>query len=145
LARTKSCRWSAPAEWEKSFEFVIGSSIGTLRSRSSPRHWRPNPDRVARFEREAKTLAALNQPHIAQIYGPEESNGVRAPVIELVEGPTLADRIAQGPIRIDEALSLAIIASEQKIVDVGATAGHSAAHAIRVAVGCGASLRPVHA
>jgi serine/threonine-protein kinase len=65
-----------------------------------------DPDRIARFEREAKTLAALNQPHIAQIYGLEESNGVRALVMELVDGPTLADRIAQGPISLDEALPI---------------------------------------
>ena len=66
-----------------------------------------DPERIARFEREAKTLAALNQPHIAQIYGLEESNGVRALVMELVEGPTLADRIAQGPTPLDEALPIA--------------------------------------
>jgi serine/threonine protein kinase len=66
-----------------------------------------DPDRIARFEREAKTLAALNQPHIAQIYGLEESNGVRALVMELVDGATLADRLAQGPIPIDEALPMA--------------------------------------
>src|SRR5882672_6860322 len=51
-----------------------------------------DPERLARFEREAKTLASLNHPHIAAIYGLEESNGVRALVMELVEGPTLADR-----------------------------------------------------
>jgi serine/threonine protein kinase len=66
-----------------------------------------DPDRIARFEREAKTLAALNQPHIAQIYGLEESNGVRALVMELVEGPTLADRAAHGSISLDEALPIA--------------------------------------
>jgi serine/threonine-protein kinase len=64
-------------------------------------------ERIARFEREAKTLAALNQPYIAQIYGLEESNGVRALVMELVEGPTLADRIGHGPIPLDEALPIA--------------------------------------
>src|SRR6516225_2452099 len=64
-------------------------------------------DRIARFEREAKTLAALNQPHIAQIYGLEESNGVRALVMELVDGPTLADRLAQGAVPLDEALPIA--------------------------------------
>src|SRR5262245_54785443 len=66
-----------------------------------------DPERIARFEREAKTLASLNQPHIAQIYGLEESSGVRALVMELVEGPTIANRIAQGPIPLEEALSIA--------------------------------------
>jgi serine/threonine protein kinase len=54
-----------------------------------------DPDRLARFEREAKTLAALNHPHIAAIYGFEKSAGMHALVMELVEGPTLADRITQ--------------------------------------------------
>ena len=54
-------------------------------------------DRLARFEREAKTLASLNHPHIAQIYGLEKSSGVHALVMELVEGPTLADLIAGSP------------------------------------------------
>jgi serine/threonine-protein kinase len=66
-----------------------------------------DPERIARFEREARTLAALNHPNIAQIYGVEESDSVRALVMELVEGPTLADRIAQGPIPIDESLAIA--------------------------------------
>jgi eukaryotic-like serine/threonine-protein kinase len=66
-----------------------------------------DPERLARFEREAKTLASLNHPNIAQIYGFEKSDGVRALVMELVEGATLADRIAQGPIPIDEALPIA--------------------------------------
>jgi len=60
-------------------------------------------ERVARFEREAKVLAALNHPNIAQIYGLEE----RALVMELVEGPTLAECIAQGPMPLDEALNIA--------------------------------------
>ena len=66
-----------------------------------------DPERLARFEREAKTLASLNHPNIAQIYGLEKTDGIRALVMELVEGPTLADRIAQGPIPIDEALPIA--------------------------------------
>src|SRR4029077_8094229 len=66
------------------------------------------PERMARFEREAQVLASLNHPNIATIHGLEESNGVRALVMELVEGPTLADRITQqGPLPLDEALSLA--------------------------------------
>jgi Tol biopolymer transport system component len=66
-----------------------------------------DPERIARFEREAKTLAALNHPNIAQIYGLEKADGRRALVMELVEGPTLADRIANGPIPVDEALPIA--------------------------------------
>jgi Tol biopolymer transport system component len=66
-----------------------------------------DPDRLARFEREAKMLAALNHPNIASIYGVEEGAGRHALVLELVEGPTLAERIAQGPIPIDEALAIA--------------------------------------
>jgi serine/threonine-protein kinase len=72
-----------------------------------PNHLAADPERVARFEREAKTLAALNHPHIAAIYGFEEANGLHALVMELVEGPTLANRITQGPIPIDEALPIA--------------------------------------
>ena len=59
-------------------------------------------DRVARFKREAQVLASLNHPHIAAIYGFEEAHGVQALALELIEGPTLADRIAQGPIPVDE-------------------------------------------
>jgi eukaryotic-like serine/threonine-protein kinase len=64
-------------------------------------------ERMARFEREAKVLASLNYPNIAAIYGLEESNQIRALVMELVEGPTLAERIARGAISVDEALSIA--------------------------------------
>ena len=66
-----------------------------------------DPERLARFQREAKVLASLNHPNIASIYGLEESQGVRALVLELVEGPTLAERIAQGAIPVDEALPIA--------------------------------------
>ncbi len=66
-----------------------------------------DPDRLARFEREAKTLASLNHPHIGAIYGFEKSAGMHALVMELVEGPTLADRVAQGRISLDEALPFA--------------------------------------
>jgi Tol biopolymer transport system component len=64
-------------------------------------------DRIARFRREAQVLAALNHPYIAQIYGFEDSGSTQALVLELVEGPTLADRIARGPIPLDEALPVA--------------------------------------
>ena len=66
-----------------------------------------DPDRLARFEREAKVLASLNHPNIAQIHGLEDSGDIRALVLELVEGPTLADRIAKGPIPLDEVLPIA--------------------------------------
>ena len=63
--------------------------------------------RIARFEREAKTLASLNHLNIAHIHGLEESNGVRALVMELVEGEDLSQRIARGAIPVDEALPIA--------------------------------------
>ncbi len=66
-----------------------------------------DPDRLARFKREAQVLASLNHPNIAAIHGFEESNGLQALVLELVDGPTLADRIAQGAIPIDEVLPIA--------------------------------------
>jgi serine/threonine-protein kinase len=66
-----------------------------------------DPDRLARFRREAQVLASLNHPNIAHVYGLEHGNGVQALVMELVDGPTLADRIAQGPIPVDEALPIA--------------------------------------
>ena len=66
-----------------------------------------DPDRLARFQREAQVLASLNHPNIAHVHGLERADGVQALVMELVEGPTLADRIAQGPIPVDEALPIA--------------------------------------
>ena len=72
-----------------------------------PEAFTADPDRLARFEREAKVLASLNHPNIGHIYGLEEAEGTKALVLELVEGPTLADRIADGPIPIDEALPIA--------------------------------------
>src|SRR5688500_18034116 len=64
-------------------------------------------DRLARFTREAQTLASLNHPNIAAIHGLEESGGTRALVMELVEGEDLSQRIARGAIPLDEALPLA--------------------------------------
>ena len=65
-----------------------------------------DPERTARFEREAQLLAALNHPHIAAIYGFEDTGTAHALVLELAEGSTLADRIRQGPVPIDEALTI---------------------------------------
>ena len=72
-----------------------------------PEAFASDPDRLARFQREAQVLASLNHPGIAAIYGIEESDDTRALVLELVEGPTLAERIKQGPIPVDEALPIA--------------------------------------
>src|SRR5688500_7630447 len=72
-----------------------------------PEAFASNAERLARFEREARTLASLNHPNIAIIHGLEKTDGVRALVMELVEGPTLADRVAQGPIVLDEAIRIA--------------------------------------
>ncbi|MGH9254243.1 MAG: protein kinase domain-containing protein [Vicinamibacterales bacterium] len=66
-----------------------------------------DPERLARFRREAQVLASLNHPNIAHVYGLEQADGVQALVMELVEGPTLADRIAQGAVPVDEALPIA--------------------------------------
>ena len=68
-----------------------------------PRAFTSDPDRLARFEREARMLAALNHPGICAIYGFEEADGVRFLVLELVEGETLAARIASARMRSDEA------------------------------------------
>ena len=66
-----------------------------------------DPERLARFRREAQVLAALNHPNIAHVHGFEDSGDTHALVMELVEGPTLFDRIAQGPLALTEALPIA--------------------------------------
>jgi eukaryotic-like serine/threonine-protein kinase len=77
-----------------------------------PRAFAEEPSRMARFQREAQLLASLNDARIAAIYGVEESGPTRALVLELVEGPTLAERISHGPIPLDEALPLIIEIAE---------------------------------
>jgi serine/threonine protein kinase len=72
-----------------------------------PESFAGDPDRLARFQREAQLLASLNHTNIAAIHGLEESGNVRALVLELVKGDTLADRIARGTIPLDEALPIA--------------------------------------
>ena len=72
-----------------------------------PAHFTADPERRSRFAREARLLATLNHPNIGGIYGLEETDGVTALVLELVEGPTLADRLARGRLPIAEALAIA--------------------------------------
>jgi len=72
-----------------------------------PEQFARDPDRLTRFEREAELLATLNHPNIASVYGFEEAASASGIVLELVEGPTLADRIAQGAVPVEEALSIA--------------------------------------
>jgi hypothetical protein len=67
-----------------------------------------DPERLARFRREARLLASINHPHIAAIYGIEEAEGLRYLVLELVEGQTLADRVEDGPVPVEEALDVAV-------------------------------------
>src|SRR2546422_11193172 len=66
-----------------------------------------DPERRTRFQREARILAALNHPHIGTIHGFEDSGNLHALVLELVEGPTLADRLASGPLSLEEAIAIA--------------------------------------
>jgi serine/threonine protein kinase len=72
-----------------------------------PDFFAQDPNRLARFEEEARALAALNHPHVGAIYGLEESAGVVALVLELVEGPTLAERLAIGPLPFDDVVRIA--------------------------------------
>src|SRR5271169_591396 len=72
-----------------------------------PEAFARDAERMARFQREAKVLASLNHPNIASIYGLEDSGSTHALVMELVEGPTLADRVRLGPIPMDEGLRIA--------------------------------------
>src|SRR5690349_21250413 len=72
-----------------------------------PEAFARDAERMARLRREAQVLASLNHPNIAAIYGFEDSGATHALVMELVEGPTLADRIARGPIALDEARHIA--------------------------------------
>ena len=72
-----------------------------------PASFAADSDRLARLQREAEVLASLNHPNIAAIYGLEDADGAKALVMELVEGEDLSQRIARGPIPIDEALPIA--------------------------------------
>src|SRR5262245_39661094 len=96
--------------------FSLASWLGRdVALKALPSHLALEPERRARFEREAQVLASLNHPNIAAIYGFEElipsagsaQPSVRVLALELIEGPTLADRIAQGPIPVDDAIPIA--------------------------------------
>ena len=106
-ARTRSSPPSGPAAWVRSTARTTRSLVATWRSRSFHRRSLADPERVARFQREARTLASLNHPSIGGIYGLEEADGITALVMELVEGEDLAQRIARGAIPLDEALAIA--------------------------------------
>ncbi|MHC4976986.1 MAG: serine/threonine-protein kinase, partial [Planctomycetota bacterium] len=75
--------------------------------KSLPEHLATDPDRLARFEREAKALAQLHHENVAGIYGVEEQNGAKFLILEYVEGETLADRLDRGSIPPDEAIEIA--------------------------------------
>ena len=104
---TKCSRSSARAAWARSTARATRSSGAMSRSRSCRASFTTDPERRARFEREARLLASLNHPHIGAIYGVEDMDGTPALVLELVEGDTLAERIARGPIPLGEALNIA--------------------------------------
>src|SRR5262245_58729347 len=72
-----------------------------------PEAWLLDPDRLARFRREAQVLAAVSHPNIAAIYGFEESSGIPALVLEFIDGPTLSDQLARGPLSVRDALAIA--------------------------------------
>jgi eukaryotic-like serine/threonine-protein kinase len=88
----------------KAKDFHLGREVAL---KVLPEGLTSDPERTARFEREAKLLASLNHPNIAQIYGLETSGETRALVMELVEGPTLAERLEKGSLPLDESLSIA--------------------------------------
>ena len=77
-----------------------------------PEQFTQDPQRLARFEREAEVLASLDHPNIGQIYGIEDAGQTKALVLQLIEGPTLADKIAQGAIPVEEALKIALQIAE---------------------------------
>ncbi len=77
-----------------------------------PEQFASDSQRMGRFQREAEVLASLDHPNIGQIYGIEDAGQTKALVLQLIEGPTLAERIAQGPIPIEDALKIALQMAE---------------------------------
>ena len=107
MDRTKSPLRSVRVAWARCIEqrdTALGRQVAI---KVLPEAFAQDAERLARFEREARALAALNHPNIAGIYGFETTASIRALIMELVEGPTLADRIAEGPVSLEEALPIA--------------------------------------
>ncbi len=94
-------------EWGKSIAHAIRRWAGEVAIKVLPAPLLADPSLVDRLEREARVLAALNHPNISTIYGVEHARGIHGLVLELVVGPTLADRIARGAVPIDEAIYIA--------------------------------------
>ena len=105
--RTKFSRFSARAGWAKCIAPATRDWAATWPSRSWQRPFFRARSDSSRFEREAQVLATLNHPHIGAIYGLEEADAIRGLVLELVEGATLAERLATGPLPMQEALAVA--------------------------------------
>ena len=86
---------------------AIDTNLGrTVAIKALPEHLADDAERLARFEREARTLASLNHPNVAGIHGVEEHDGRRYLVLEYVDGETLAERLDRGPLPVDEALEV---------------------------------------
>jgi eukaryotic-like serine/threonine-protein kinase len=105
--RAKSCRRSVPAVWDRSIGPETRGWGRDVALKTLPESFTHAPERLARFRREAQMLASLNHPHIGAIYGLEEVAGQQVLVLEFVDGETLADRIARGPIPFEDAVVLA--------------------------------------
>src|SRR5437867_3673070 len=96
---------STRASAGKSFHGCLGRTVAL---KALPDDLASDPEHLERFEREARVLASLSHPNIAAIYGLEESEGRRYLVLEHIEGETLADRIARGPLPLQETLDICI-------------------------------------
>jgi eukaryotic-like serine/threonine-protein kinase len=104
---TRSWNRSARAAWARCTARCNTKLRREVAIKILPPKFAADPSRLARFEREAHLLAALNHPNVAAIYGLEHIDGIRFLVLELVEGPTLADRLKTAPVEIGEALRIA--------------------------------------
>ena len=104
LAYSRSRRCSAWAGWGRSIEHANTKLGREVAIKVLPEEFAHDRDRLARFQREARLLAALNHPNVAHIYDLEEADRAQLLVMELVEGETLADRISNGPLPLDDVL-----------------------------------------